>query len=70
MKLVKLVKAIYHVYAKNNELQYSFWDAGDHDNNVTCKCRAQEWCNMRNAEEGYEKYTCEVVNLYGEATKW
>lgn len=70
MVLTKIVKGLIHSYAKNGELQFSFWSCGDYTNYVDAKCRVQEWCNKQNEEAGYEKYTCEIINLYGEATKW
>lgn len=70
MKLVKLVKAVIHVYAKNGDLQYSFWNCGDHNDHITAKYEIHDWCITQNEEAGYEKYHYEIVNLYGEATKW
>lgn len=70
MVLTKIVKGLIHVYAKNGDLQYSYWSVGDYTDYVQAKCKTQAWCNEANQEAGYEKFTCEIVNLYGEATKW
>lgn len=70
MVLTKLVKCIIHVNDENGELRYSFWSCGDYTSYEEAKCNVQNWCNEMNKEESYKKFSCEVVNLYGEATKW
>lgn len=70
MKLVKIIKTVIHVYAKNKDLQYSFWGASDYTDEDIAEMQQQDWCRKKNAEAGYTKYTFELVKLYGEVRKW
>ena len=70
MVLLKLIKTVIHVYAKNKELQYSFWSCGDYTDEEIAKIQEEDWCKRQNEEAGYTKYTYEIVRLYGEIRKW
>lgn len=73
--LISIKKIVYHAWAKNGELQYSFYGAGDYENNDFRKEGdaeevGRQTCQAWNAMEEYDKYTFEIVRLYGECSEW
>lgn len=68
--LICIKKIVYHAHAKNGERQYSFYGAGDFKFNEDPEEVGRETCEYWNANEEYEKFTFEVVRLYGECSEW